>query len=237
MEPTMTPYRKLSSFTTKSFVVVHLYPKEMSAMRSLAVFLMVFLSSMTLSDSFQHFSLSIKAGRAPTRLFVASPTSKFRVFDPKYRAPLPTDAKSFNEPVTFEEVEQNVLKVVEGQLPDQDCNLLCWRCLGYKFDETNQNFTNDGVMNRWKAIYPQPVDLVGLYDTENFKIDRPVEYASKELWRTVAEHYRDALTELSGFEQIEASKLTINIARRIIVSVLATPAVTSFHSQTFMRIL
>lgn len=190
----------------------------MSAMRRLVVFLAVYLGSVTLSDSFQHFSLPVKARRAPTRLFVVSPTSKLRVFDAKYRAPLPTDAKSFNLPVTFEEVDENILKVVEGQLPDQDCNLLCWRCLGYKFDETFQNFTNDGVMNRWKAIYPQPVDLVGLYDTEDFKIDRPVEYASKELWRTIAEHYRDGLAEMPGFKQIKASSLTINLARRIIVS-------------------
>lgn len=187
-------------------------------MRGLIVLLVICLGCVTLSDCFRHFSLSAKPSHGSTRLFVASPTSKFRVFKRKYRAPLPKDANAFNVPVTFEEVEENVLKVVEGELSDQECNLLCWRCLGYKYDATLKNFTNDGVMNRWKAIYPQPVDLIGLFNTEDEVIDRPVELASKELWRTIAEHYKDGLSEIREFEPIDVKDLTLNVARRIIVS-------------------
>lgn len=45
---------------------------------------------------------------------------------------------------------------------DQQCNLLAWKCLGYKYNAETQLFelSND-VFPKWAAKYPIPPDLIG----------------------------------------------------------------------------
>ena len=150
---------------------------------------------------------------------------------------VPNKPEEFNKPVLFDEVGENVLKVIKG-LSDEECNVFVWRCLGYQYDATLGNFTNENVMNRWKVLYPQPPDLIGTHGSNDSNVDKPVLKAAKALYRTVPPHYRDALTEMPGFEPIKMEDVTFNLVRRVQVSQLFitptdfTAAHRSMYSQT-----
>eukprot|EP01032_Pedospumella_encystans_P020127 gene20127-22874_t len=127
---------------------------------------------------------------------------------------VPNKPEEFNKPVLFDEVGENVLKVIKC-LSDEECNVFVWRCLGYKYDTTLGNFTNENVMNRWKVLYPQPPDLIGTHGSNDSNVDKTVLKAAKELYRSVPPHYRDALTEMPGFEPIRMEDVTFNLVRRV----------------------
>lgn len=149
---------------------------------------------------------------------VILPVPKPTVMKFAHKMFVPKSPEEFNKPVLFEEVGENVLKVIKG-LSDEECNVFVWRCLGYKYDTTLGNFTNENVMNRWKVLYPQPPDLIGTHGSNDSNVDKPVLKAAKELYRAVPPHYRDALSEMPGFEPIRMEDVTLNLVRRVQVRI------------------
>lgn len=204
-------------------------------LRSVFVFLLVLIGTSQVVQSFRTAAMraaaaAAKLERANRHLLPKAKVTKVKKevvlqvpkptivkFSPKMF--VPNRPEEFNKPVLFDEVGENVLKVIKG-LSDEECNVFVWRCLGYKYDTTLGNFTNENVMNRWKVLYPQPPDLIGTHGSNDSKVDKPVLKAAKELWRTVPPHYRDALTEMTGFEPIRMEDITMNLVRRVQVSCL-----------------
>jgi hypothetical protein len=52
-----------------------------------------------------------------------------------------------------------LLRIVKGEVPDNEVNLLVWKCLGYK--QVDGQWVSDDVFPKWKAKYPSPPDLIG----------------------------------------------------------------------------
>jgi hypothetical protein len=54
---------------------------------------------------------------------------------------------------------QNILRIVKGDIADSEVNLLLWKCLGYK--QIDGVWTSDDVFPKWRAKYPSPPDVIG----------------------------------------------------------------------------
>jgi hypothetical protein len=54
---------------------------------------------------------------------------------------------------------QNMLRIIKGDVPDNEVNLLLWKCLGYKL--IDGVWTSDDVFPKWRSKYPNPPDVIG----------------------------------------------------------------------------
>lgn len=123
-----------------------------------------------------------------------------------------------NNAVTDEELcNENLVKIVLLTASDQACNELCWKCLGYTYNNHNNTWNNNHVFPKWKLKYPQPVDLIGTTRIYDPKIDLPVRKASIDLMRAIPRSFKGGIRNLQGindFQGFSFKNLTPNITRR-----------------------
>jgi hypothetical protein len=78
-----------------------------------------------------------------------------------------TDSPSFildmtQGPLEKELSNENLIKIVSLVASDQQCNMLCWKCLGYSFHSSNNSYTNTNVFPAWRERFPNPPDIIGV---------------------------------------------------------------------------
>jgi Domain of unknown function (DUF1823) len=125
---------------------------------------------------------------------------------------------SFTGPVTAEEIsDENLVKIVNLQCTDAECNNLAWKCLGYKYDSDAKNFVlSSDVFPKWAAKYPEAPDLIGVKRIYLPDVDKPVRDASMNLMRSIPRDFKGGVRELEkvGFRGYKLKELTPNKTRR-----------------------
>jgi len=120
-------------------------------------------------------------------------------------------------PLTDDELSnENLIKIVNLSASDEDCNVLAWKCLGYRWDLGSNNWNSDHVFPKWRSKYPAPVDLIGVTQIYDPKIDMPVRKASIDLMRAIPRDFKGGIRTLQsvGFHGFKVSELTPRITRR-----------------------
>lgn len=80
-------------------------------------------------------------------------------------------------PVPPDLADEQLLKIVLQEMPDQEVNDLVWKYLGYRYDEASAGWDASAVFPNWAAKYPQPPDLIGVTRTYTKDVDEPVREA------------------------------------------------------------
>mmetsp|Transcript_26497 Transcript_26497/g.34510 ORF Transcript_26497/g.34510 Transcript_26497/m.34510 type:complete len:283 (-) Transcript_26497:392-1240(-) len=120
----------------------------------------------------------------------------------------PTDAELTNE---------NILKIVLSESSDLEANTLCWKCLGYRFDEENERWTTEEVFPKWRDQYPEPPDFIGMQRIYSKEVDQPSLTSNRALTSSIpVEHKQMLKVQLKplGFKGFQFSELTPNKTRR-----------------------
>lgn len=92
--------------------------------------------------------------------------------------------------------------ILKDEVDDSTVNHLLWQCLGYRYDETAEEWDNSQVAPEWRDQYPQPPDFIG---------SRP---ATVKLTRSIPKAHKQLLKEKLGFEGYKVSELNPNRTRR-----------------------
>jgi Domain of unknown function (DUF1823) len=115
-------------------------------------------------------------------------------------------------------MNENLVKIVNLESSDQECNYLCWKCLGYEYDISSKQFVlSPKVFPKWAKKYPVPPDLIGVTRTyDDPDIDRPVRNASMDLMRSIPRDFKGGVRNLqdAGFKGFKLNELTPNKTRR-----------------------
>ena len=61
----------------------------------------------------------------------------------------------------------------DGIATDLEVNTLVWKCLGYRFDDINEQWEATEVFPLWKERFPNPPDLIGMRREYSKEIDTP----------------------------------------------------------------
>jgi hypothetical protein len=111
---------------------------------------------------------------------------------------------------------ERLVKIVNLETRDEDCNTLCWRCLGYTFNTTTGSYSNEGVFPKWRERYPAPPDVIGVTRNYSAEVDKPVRDASIALMRSIPRDYKGGVRALEkeGFIGYKLNELTPNKTRR-----------------------
>lgn len=176
-------------------------------------------------------SINVSDGPSISHTQVLKDTSccenKSNVNDNKEKSCIPTSkSSSFVINASSEELEDeevgdtNILKILTLEATDEEANLLCWKCLGYRYDANSAIYESNKVFPKWRSKYPQPPDVIGvsrLYDPE---VDKPVRTASMDLMRSIPKDYKGGVKSLAylGFKGFQLKDLTPNKTRRAQVS-------------------
>lgn len=78
--------------------------------------------------------------------------------------------------------------ILQEKLDDETVNRLVWHYLGYRFDETNQTWSTEEVIDDWAEKYPEPPDFI-----EN----RP---PTVKLTRSIPKENKQLLKKQLGFQ-------------------------------------
>ena len=110
------------------------------------------------------------------------------------------------------------------QCSDLEVNTLVWKCLGYRFDENENEWNNEGVFPKWREKYPSPPDLIGMQRIYSKEVDQTTLKANQSLVRSIpVENKQSLLTHLRpvGFTGYKVSFLhDIMILGKIFVQML-----------------
>jgi Domain of unknown function (DUF1823) len=121
-------------------------------------------------------------------------------------------------PLTEDELcNSNLVKIVNLECTDLECDQLAWKCLGYKFEESSNKFVlSPEVFPKWAAKYPEAPDLIGIARNYSPEIDKPVRDASMNLMRSIPRDYKGGVRALEneGFRGYKLKELTPNKTRR-----------------------
>jgi len=124
----------------------------------------------------------------------------------------------YNSAVTSEELtNENLIKIVNLENTDLECNQLCWKCLGYVYDKESDIYTSENVFPKWKEKYPNPPDLIGVTrEYADPSVDKPVRDASMNLMRSIPRDFKGGVRSLEsvGFRGFKLKELTPNKTRR-----------------------
>lgn len=124
---------------------------------------------------------------------------------------------------TLEELSnQNLIRIVNLETSDQQCNSLAWKCLGYRYSTSTKEYNNEKVFPKWREKHPSPPDLIGVQRRYDAEVDRPVRDASMALMRSVPRDFKGGVRNLEadGFRGYKLSELTPNKTRRAQVIVI-----------------
>ena len=78
--------------------------------------------------------------------------------------------------------------ILKEEIDDTTVNQLVWHYLGYRYDESSQNWDTSNVAEDWRETYPQPPDFI-----EN----RP---PTVKLTRSIPKENKQLLKEKLGFK-------------------------------------
>lgn len=118
--------------------------------------------------------------------------------DPKYPVRGPVGGGRFvisrSGPPTPEELSnENILKIVKIECTDLEANTLVWKCLGYRFDEENEEWTPEEVFPKWKERFPDPPDLIGMKRVYSREVDQPSLRSNQALVRSIPADNKQSL--------------------------------------------
>eukprot|EP01038_Epipyxis_sp_PR26KG_P015211 gene15211-20490_t len=122
-----------------------------------------------------------------------------------------------SEPISLVELSnENLVKIANLEATDSQCNDLCWKCLGYVYNPTTDEYSNENVFPKWKLKYPSPPDVIGITHDYDPLIDKPVRDASINLVRSIPRDFKGSVNSLKpyGFKGYTLKELTPNITRR-----------------------
>ena len=97
--------------------------------------------------------------------------------DPKYSANGPIGEGSFQisrsgEPTDEELKNKQMLAIVTSECNDLEVNTLVWKCLGYRYNKENNEWTPSEVFPKWKERYPTPPDFIGMKRVYSKEVDQ-----------------------------------------------------------------
>jgi len=110
-----------------------------------------------------------------------------------------------------------MLQIILSETPDQEVNLLVWKCLGYEQDQATGEWRNDNCFPKWREKYPNPPDLIGVKRNYTYEIDRPVQKANQAIVASIPMKYKQGIKEHLrplGFTGFKLDELTPNKTRR-----------------------
>ena len=110
--------------------------------------------------------------------------------DPKYHVTAPVGEKGFivsreGGPTQEELTDENLYKIIDRTASDLDVNTLVWKCLGYRFDAEAQTWTTAEVFPKWKELYPDPPDMIGMQRIYSKDVDGPCLRNNQALVRSI----------------------------------------------------
>ena len=140
--------------------------------------------------------------------------------DPRYPVHGPVGEGSFilsrSGPPTPEELsnEQILLIARDGIATDLEVNTLVWKCLGYRFDNINEQWEATEVFPIWKERFPNPPDLIGMTREYSKEIDSPSLRSNQALVKSIPLEFKQSLkTHLRplGWKGYQYRELTVSI--------------------------
>lgn len=96
--------------------------------------------------------------------------------------------------------------IINDTLDDTTANHLVWHCLGYRFDETQQQWDASAVAADWQTAYPEPPDFID---------SRP---ATVKLTRSIPAENKQLLKEKLGFKGYSVNELVPRKTRRATIA-------------------
>jgi hypothetical protein len=120
-------------------------------------------------------------------------------------------------PLKEELTDENLVKIVKLETSDEECNYICWKCLGYRYDTDSKTFKlSEEVFPKWAKKYPEPCDVIGITREYGDDTDRPVRNANMDLMRSVPRDFKGGVRQLTkvGFKLFKIKELTPNKTRR-----------------------
>ena len=121
------------------------------------------------------------------------------------------------EPSLDELADENIVKIVNLEATDTECNYIAWKCLGYRYNDDKGIFEgSDKVFPKWLAKYPNPPDVIGIKRDYRPEIDKDVRNASMDLMRSIPRDYKGGVRQLQsvGWKGYKLAELTPNKTRR-----------------------
>jgi hypothetical protein len=91
----------------------------------------------------------------------------FPAANPRYMCDGPVGQDDFvvrrdGPPLAAELTNENLLKIVRIECSDLEVNTLVWKCMGYRFNDNEGEWTSDECFPNWRERFPQPPDFVGM---------------------------------------------------------------------------
>ena len=139
----------------------------------------------------------------------------------------------YGGPTAEELASENLVRIVarRSNVTDLQVNTLAWKCLGYRFVESNSSNNDDSnndndkdewtspeVFPKWKERYPTPPDLIGMQRVYTKEIDGELIKNNQRLAVSVPlenkQSLKTFLKEPYGFSGYKLSELTPNLTRR-----------------------
>jgi hypothetical protein len=97
---------------------------------------------------------------------------------------------------------KTIQAILNEELPDQDVNQLVWHYLGYRYDESTEQWNAEQVDAIWAEKFPEP---------PNFIDSRP---ATVQLTRSIPKENKQLLKEELGFKGYTVDQLVPRLTRR-----------------------
>jgi hypothetical protein len=87
--------------------------------------------------------------------------------DPRWACIGPVGEENFvlsreRGPTDDELANENILKIVTNRCSDLEVNTLVWKCLGYRYDSTKEEWSAIECFPNWQLKHPKPPDLIGM---------------------------------------------------------------------------
>lgn len=143
--------------------------------------------------------------------------------DPKYATTAPVGGNGFlvsreGGPTKEELTDENLYKIIDRTASDLEVNTLVWKCLGYRFDFEDEEWTPNEVFPKWKDRFPTPPDVVGMQRIYSKDIDGPCLRNNQALVKSIPvgnkKSYLKEYMKPFGFTGYQVSDLPFRIVLR-----------------------
>jgi hypothetical protein len=121
--------------------------------------------------------------------------------DPKYAVRGPVGEGNFlvsrtGGPTQEELTDANLYQIIDRTASDLEVNTLVWKCLGYRFDESKEEWTPEEVFPKWKERFPNPIDFIGMQRVYSKDIDGPCLRNNQQLVRSIPVDNKQSYTKI-----------------------------------------
>ena len=142
--------------------------------------------------------------------------------DPKYSVNGPISEGMFKisrsgGPTTEELTNEQMLAIVTSECNDLEVNTLVWKCLGYRYNEEENEWTPSEVFPKWKERYPNPPDFIGMKRVYSKEVDQDSLTSNQALVRSIPAEFKQSLKPTLkplGWTGFQMKGLTPNKTRR-----------------------